>query len=149
MITADTNVLVYVADDAAPLKQRVAVQIMRRLAERSQPIGLQVIGELQNALRRKLRHPPAAAASAARDVLQTFDIFPSTETAADEALTLMSTGRLSYWDALLVISAGEAGISTLLSEDMQDGARFGGVEIVNPFSANGLSARAREALEAL
>ncbi|MDP1738989.1 MAG: PIN domain-containing protein [Caulobacter sp.] len=147
MITADTNVLVYVSDDAAPLKQRVAVQVMRRLSERRQPIGLQVVGELQNVLRRKLGHAPAVAATAARDVLQSFDVFPPTETAADEALTLMAAGRLSYWDALLVVSAGEAGVSTVLSEDMQDGARFGGVEIINPFAADGLSARARKVLE--
>jgi len=147
VITADTNVLVYVSDDDAPLKQSVAVQVMRRLAGRRQPIGLQVIGELQNVLRRKLRHPPVVAATAARNILRSFDIFLPTERAADEAMNLMAAGRLSYWDALLVMSASEAGVSALLSEDMQDGARFGGVEIINPFGRDGLSERAREALE--
>jgi predicted nucleic acid-binding protein len=147
MITADTNVLVYVSDDSEPLKQRIAAQIMRQLAERRQPIGLQVIGELQNALRRKLRHTPAAAAGAARHVLQSFDIFSPTETAAGEALTLLAAGRLSYWDALLVLSAAEVGVIALLSEDMQNGAVIGGVEIVNPFGPNGLSDRARQLLE--
>lgn len=147
MITADTNVLVYVSDDAAPLKQRVAVQVMRRLSELRQPVSLQVIGELQNALRRKLGYPPTVAATAAREILLAFDVFPPTETAADEALSLMAAGRLSYWDALLVMSASEAGVTAVLSEDMQDGARFGGVEIVNPFAPEGLSARARKVLE--
>ena len=81
-------------------------------------------------------------------MLHAFDIFLSSETAAEEALTLMASGRLSYWDALLLISARDAGVKVLLSEDMQDGFRFGAIEVVNPFGELGLSARARELLEA-
>jgi len=41
--------------------------------------------------------------------------------------------RLSFFDALIVASALEAGARRLLSEDMQAGWRFGALEIVNPF----------------
>lgn len=148
MISLDTNVLAYVSDDDAPAKQAVAGQVLAALSARRQPLGLQVIGELANVLRRKLGHPPWAAAQHARNVLHAFDIFPPTETAAEEALSLMASGRFSYWDALLLTSARENGVKVLLSEDMQDGFKFGPIEVVNPFSPDGgLSARAREVLE--
>lgn len=149
MISLDTNILVYVSDDDEPAKQAVASQLLGALNARRQPLGLQVIGELANVLRRKLGHPPWAAAQHARNVLHAFDIFPATETAAEEALSLMASGRLSYWDALLLSSAREIGVKVLLSEDMQDGFKFGTIEVVNPFASDGgLSARAKELLEA-
>ncbi len=59
----------------------------------------------------------------------------------------MATGRLSYWDALMLASAREAGCSAFISEDLQDGARLFGMEIVNPFGAQGPSPRAIELLD--
>ena len=38
---------------------------------------------------------------------------------------LMAAGRLSYWDAMVVTAARDAGCDLLLSEDLHDGARFG------------------------
>lgn len=148
MISLDTNVIVYVSDDDEASKQATAARLLAALSTRRQPLGLQVIGELANVLRRKLGHTPWAAAQHARNVLHAFDVFPPTEAAAEEALSLMASGRLSYWDALLLTSAREVGVKVLLSEDMQDGFKFGPIEVVNPFSQDGgLSARAREALE--
>ncbi|TCS16079.1 PIN domain-containing protein [Caulobacter sp. BK020] len=148
MISLDTNVLVYVSDDDEPAKQAVASELLTILGARRQPLGLQVIGELANVLSRKLRHPPWAAAQHARNVLHAFDTFPPGETAVEEALSLMASGRLGYWDALLLTSARAFGVKVMLSEDMQDGFKFGAIEVVNPFAPDGgLSLRARELLE--
>ena len=59
----------------------------------------------------------------------------------------MASGRLSYWDALMLASAREVGCTTFISEDLQDGARLFGLEIVNPFGATGPSSRVCELLE--
>ena len=40
---------------------------------------------------------------------------------------------LSFYDALIVAAAVEAGCDILYSEDMQDGRRIGGLVIANPF----------------
>ena len=57
-------------------------------------------------------------------------------------------GRASYWDALLVATAGEAGCTLILTEDLTDGAVLSGVEIHNPFAAaGGLTARAGRLLD--
>jgi predicted nucleic acid-binding protein len=147
VITADSNVFIYLWDNDAPVKLAAAQGIVTALAERDSPIGLQVIGEVQNALRRKLRQSPAQAAGNARGLLMAFRLFRPNREVALEALEMMAAGRASYWDALLLASARAAGCTTFLSEDMQDGARFGGIEIVNPFGRDGLSHRAKAALE--
>ena len=56
-------------------------------------------------------------------------------------------GRASYWDALLVATAAEAGCRLILTEDLADGTTLGGVAIHNPFAAaGGLTARTRALL---
>jgi predicted nucleic acid-binding protein len=146
MITADTNVLIYLWDNDAPEKLEVAKTVTQALFARAAPLALQVIGETQNVLRRKLRQPPWQAAQNARNLLVAFDIFVASEVNAAESLTLMAAGRLSYWDAMLVTAARDAGCTTLLSEDMHDGARFGDLEIVNPFQHAGAGGRLQQLL---
>jgi predicted nucleic acid-binding protein len=51
--------------------------------------------------------------------------------------------RFSFWDALLLASAGEAGCEAVISEDMRPGAMFGGVRIIPAFDkAGGISPEA-------
>jgi predicted nucleic acid-binding protein len=57
-------------------------------------------------------------------------------------------GRASYWDALLVATAAEAGCAVILTEDLAHGSTLGGVAIHNPFTrGGGLTARARRLLD--
>ncbi len=148
MITADTNVLIYLWDNYAADKTAVARLVVSTLIERSGPLALQVIGETQNFLGRKLRQPAWQAAQNARYLLTTFSIFSASEANASESLTLMAAGRLSYWDGMLVTAARDAGCRVMLSEDMQDGARFADLEILNPFGVGGPSERLKALLAA-
>ena len=148
MISADTNVLVYAVDDRDKAgRQAVARAVVRRLTALQQPIALQVVGELQNVLRRRLKLPPYLAMQQARNIYATFPNFAYDAGCVEIALGQAAAGRYSYWDALLLAACARAGITTLLSEDMQDGSVFQGVQIVNPFSPQGLSPRARELLQ--
>jgi predicted nucleic acid-binding protein len=49
------------------------------------------------------------------------------------ARALAEDHRLSFYDALIVASAIEAGCDIVYSEDMQHGRKFGSLTIVNPF----------------
>lgn len=147
MVTVDTNVLVYLFDDDRPEKQSIAALVMERVMQADSAIGLQAIGELQNALRHKMRRPAWQAAQSARAVLSGFRrSFAPTETAVDDALAAMSIGQLSYWDALLVASARDGGCRTIISEDMQDDGMVFGVRVLNPFGVDGPSASVRSLL---
>jgi predicted nucleic acid-binding protein len=139
VITIDTNVLICLWDGADPGKQAVAQSVVAKLSPAGAPLALQVIGETQNVLRRKLKQPPWAAAQNARNLLVAFNIFVANEANAAEALSLMAAGRVSYWDGLLLTAARDAGCTTLLTEDLQEGFRLGTLQVASPFKDGGPS----------
>ena len=147
MITADTNIFVYTVDARDALKQEIAQRVVASLKQHGYRLPLQVVGEFQNAVTRKLKMPYALAASIASTILTGFPTFPATRSAAAAALVEMAAGRLSYWDALMLASAAEAGCTVMLSEDMQGGATIFGLEIVNPFGVDGVSPHAVKFLQ--
>lgn len=49
------------------------------------------------------------------------------------AVELQQARGLSIWDALIVEASIESRCEILLSEDLQEGARFGALTVVNPF----------------
>jgi len=148
MISADTNVFVYAADDRETEgRQAVARVVVTTLAQRGQPIALQVVAELLTVLRRRLKLPAHLAGQQTRNIFAIFPNFSYDAGCVEIALAQAAAGRHSYWDALLLAACARAGVTTLLSEDMQDGSVFMGVRIVNPFSPQGLSTPAREMLE--
>lgn len=145
-MTADTNVLIHAFDPRDMRKQQVARAIVNALASGDGALGLQCVGEFQNVLRRKLKLPGWEAAQHARNLLATFATFPPSVTASTAALADLAVGRGSYFDRLLIYSAGEVGCTAMISEDAQGSVAIGGVEIVNPFGDTGVSERARELL---
>jgi predicted nucleic acid-binding protein len=50
-----------------------------------------------------------------------------------EGLRLQQRYRISWYDALIIAAANEAGCDLLYTEDLQDGAQFEGVKAKNPF----------------
>ena len=65
------------------------------------------------------------------------DGFPLVSASTDillQSLELCSRYSLSHWDSLLLAACLEAGVETLYSEDLQDGANYGDVRVVNPFA---------------
>lgn len=145
-LTIDTNVLVYSVDEREPEKQMVARELLWQLERRDAAVALQVVGEFQNAARRRLKRTAREAAAMAAGVLAAFGSFGYTLRDVETALDRVVRGQIGYWDALLVSTAERAGQSVLFSEDMADGTRHGRLEIVNPFGPAGFSARARTIL---
>jgi len=135
--TLDSNVLVYVVDGRAGAKHEVARRIIPAAARRDCWLTLQAVSEFYAAVSRKRIVPDALAAERAVDWLTAFRCVPVSEQAIRTALPLAVAGRASYWDALLVATAAEAGCAVVLTEDMADGAILGGVRIHNPFTAAG------------
>ncbi|MBW0150439.1 MAG: PIN domain-containing protein [Phenylobacterium sp.] len=147
IVSADTNVFVYALDDRDASKQAIARAVIAALAEQEQPIALQVVGEVQNALRRRLKMPAPHAAQQARNLFVTFPSFAYDDACVDLALAYAGAGRFGYWDGLLLAACGRAGVQALLSEDMQDGQTIGGVQIINPFGPDGLTKAASQTLQ--
>ncbi len=144
--TLDTNLLIYVNDPRDRLKQALAQQILAAAAKSDCHLGLQSIGEFYSASVRKKILPPAQAAREVMSFLAAFPSFPASLGAHQTAAREAAAGHFSYWDCVLLASAAEAGCTTMLSEDMKDGARLGAITVRNPFGPTGLSAAAAAAL---
>jgi predicted nucleic acid-binding protein len=135
--TLDTNLLVYAIDSAAGDRHRLAGEIVERAVRLDCWLTLQAISEFYAVVSRKRIVPLPDAAAQAADWL---DLFPSTaasESAVRIALADAAARRASYWDALLIATAGEAGCTTILTENLADGGVLAGVQIHNPFAAQG------------
>jgi predicted nucleic acid-binding protein len=125
---AMTNVLVYTATSDAR-KQR-AVECLGR----SGWVSVQVLNEFIHVARRKLRHDwPQIELALGLLRASLDDVVPVTLNTHIGAVSLAREHGLSFYDALIVAAAVEAGCDTLYSEDMQHGRTIGGLTIVNPF----------------
>jgi predicted nucleic acid-binding protein len=145
--TLDTNLLVYAIDSAAGDRHQLARDIVEHAVRLDCWLTLQAVSEFYAAVSRKGIIPPTDAAAQAADWLELFPCVPASESAVRTALADAAAGRASYWDSLLVATAGEAGCVVILTEDLADGTELGSVRIHNPFDAvGGLTARTRRLL---
>jgi predicted nucleic acid-binding protein len=125
----DTNVLLYAfSADVAKAEKAEA------LLARGGVVGVQVLNEFASVARRKMN----MAWSEIEDVLSLIrrrcSVRPLTLQIHEHALKLASRHGFSWYDALVVSAALEAGCRELLSEDLRDGLLVDGtLRIRNPF----------------
>jgi predicted nucleic acid-binding protein len=140
-IGLDTNILVYTVDSQdADMCWRAQEIVRLAVSSDCCVIALQTVGEFYAAVTRKGLQSRDAAAQQARDWIRLFPVVEPRAVDAEDALAATVAGRLSYWDGLLLAALRRAGCTTLLTEDMQDGAVHGGVTIRNPFAGDRLPA---------
>jgi predicted nucleic acid-binding protein len=145
--TLDTNLLVYSVDVDAGTRHQLALRIVDKAPDVDCWLTLQSLSEFYAVVMRKRLMPAADAAAQVNDWLSFFPVIAVSANAVRTALTDAVAGRASYWDALLVATAAEAGCAVILTEDLAHGTRLGGVEIHNPFDpGGGLTARAQRLL---
>ena len=113
----DSNVLIYALTRDDP-----RATVAGRLLLEGGAISMQVLNEVANVARRKLKLSWAEV-SQALAALRVLCAAPTPLTLAthEAALALADRYQFSFYDALIVASALEAGCTTLLSEDLHDG----------------------------
>ena len=127
----DTNILVY-AQQAGGKADRA-----RALLASGGKLSVQVLNEFTAVSRRKQGKEWHEIGEAISDLLALVD--PPLALTLDlhgAARALAEEHRLSFYDALIVVSAIEAGCNVLYSEDMQHGRTIGGLAIANPLLEN-------------
>ena len=132
-VFVDSNIFLYAVDDADPHKQGVARDWRAELwKSRLGRVSFQVLSEFYvNAV----RLTPVASNEARAEVRDLLAWNPLAVDAAviERGWKLQDRYRISYWDALIVAAAQTASCGFLLTEDLQDGQKLDGVEVVNPF----------------
>lgn len=131
----DTNVLLYARDASEPDKQPLAQRWLDTLWEqRTGRLSVQVLNEYYVAATRKLR--PGLERGVARADVQDLMAWRPVRlgpSIIEDAWWLEERFSLSYWDALIVAAAREAGCRHLLTEDLQHGQDLDGVTVIDPF----------------
>jgi predicted nucleic acid-binding protein len=129
----DTNVLAYVASGDA-----VKADIAESIIAKGGVISVQVLNELSNVARRKMRltwQDTRHFLSLMRGFLT---VQPITVETHEAGLRLAERYNLSIYDSMIVASALGAGCDLLWSEDMEHGMVLDeGLRIVNPFRVGG------------
>ena len=130
LVFVDTNVLLYARDESETAKRARAQAWLEHLWQERQ-----VLSEYYVNLKR-LGGSRLPADEAWERVSR---YFAWTPLAADEALLRLSRQierryRISWWDSMVVGAAQLQDCSLLLTEDLRDGAVFGGVRVRSPFT---------------
>jgi predicted nucleic acid-binding protein len=119
---------VYAEDRDAKAKHDVARDLIVELwDDRNGVLSVQVLQEFYVNVTRKLRKPLTYAK--ALEVVEEY----LTWSIVENAIELQQRAHLSFWDAMVVQAAIEAGCDKLYSEDLNAGQRFGSLVVVNPF----------------
>ena len=134
----DTNVLVYAHDTDAGARHAAAKTLLAELWDnRNGSLSTQVLQEFYSVVTRKFK-PPMPRAKA-RAIVAAYGEWCDVATEPQlivAASRLEEEHRLSFWDSLIVQAAIQVGAELLVSEDMQNGRRFGALTIENPFAEN-------------
>jgi len=129
----DTNVLVYADDKAVPAKQRRALDLIaEHRRARTGVVSLQVLQEYFVTVTRKLHLDPRIARRKV-ELIAEFDVASPEVADILAAIDLHRLHGVSFWDALVLRAAKQAGCSILLAEDVQGNREIDGLQIVNPF----------------
>ena len=125
----DTNVLMYLTSGDLAKADRAEAVVREGGA-----ISVQVLNEIANVARRKLRMSWQDTRSFLSSMRGLLTVHPVTTETHELGMTLAERYKLSIFDALITASALLAECDRLWSEDMQDGMAIDKrLRIVNPF----------------
>lgn len=132
----DTNVLVYAHDRSAGEKHTRARELVLALWESGDGcLSVQVLQEFYVTVTRKVADPIGLhmAAQLVADLGAWTVHRPGVEDVLD-AIRLQARYAISFWDAMILTSAGQLSCDMLWSEDLNAGQTYGAVEVRNPFA---------------
>ncbi len=135
LVFVDTNVLVYLRDSRAPLRQQQAAEWIGHLWEsRLGRLSVQVLHEYYVTVTAKLK-PGLAEEEAREDVLAlgAWSPLPISLPLTEKAWETQARWGFSFWDSLIVAAARAQGCSVLLTEDLAHGQDLDGIQVVSPF----------------
>jgi len=132
-IFLDANILVYALDRRDPDKRKRAARVLRSVQERGGGvISTQVLQECYVAATIKLGIEPLTAKEALVK-LKALELVLVDFALIQDAIDTSILNRISFWDALIVVSAAKAACAELWTEDLNDGQLIRGVRVRKPF----------------
>lgn len=131
----DTNIIVYAFDASSPDKRSRSLELIEQLGnEHRLVLSTQVLQESYNVLTRKLDMSGAIAERALR-TLARHHLIKTDAALLWAAMNRHQNGSIAFYDSIIVEAAIRGECGTLLSEDLQDGRRYGTLTIDNPYAS--------------
>jgi predicted nucleic acid-binding protein len=130
----DTNVLLY-AISRDPAERDKAQRANDILSQRELALSVQVLQEFYVQATRASR-PDAITHQQAVQLIESFQRFQVLDITTGIMMAALHTRKrfqLSYWDAAIIEAARVMGCDHVLSEDLNDGQDYAGVQVSNPF----------------
>jgi predicted nucleic acid-binding protein len=125
----DTNILLYLASDQSGKADRA-----ERLVADGGTISVQVLNEIANVARRKMRMSWTETHGFLEMLRGLLPVVPVTVETHETGIALAERYGFSIYDAMIAASAHLSGCDKLWSEDMQHGMAVDDrLQIVNPF----------------
>jgi predicted nucleic acid-binding protein len=134
-IFIDTNILIYAYDATAGEKHASASNLLIDLwNSRLGVVSTQVLQEFFVNVVQKIPKPidKRIAKEIVKDLLKWHVVVINGNSILD-AIDISSRYRYSFWDAMIIESAIRGNARILMTEDLQNGQKIGGVTIKNPF----------------
>lgn len=126
----DTNVLLYLAS-----ADEAKARCVEELLQDGGTVSVQVLNEIANVLRRKMRTPWKKALPFVHQFPLILTVVPVTLQVHETGLRLAERYEFSVYDGMIVSAALIADCTTLFSEDMHNGLVVdGSLTIRNPFA---------------
>jgi predicted nucleic acid-binding protein len=135
----DTNILIYAMDQAEPVKQKQSRLLLKEINAESHSgvISTQILQEFYVITTKKLNLDPLLIKSIMLS-FENYEVVTIHAGLIQAAIDCSILNRVSFWDALVIVSAESACCDRLLSEDLNHGQIIRGVKIENPFIKSNL-----------
>jgi predicted nucleic acid-binding protein len=131
----DSNVLVYAYDVSNTKKQRAAREFLKNGITARFVISTQVLAEFAAAMLHKISPPASAdAVMEALDALAALRLIVPDHELVRRAVEARVSYGLHFYDGMIVAAAERAGCERIWSEDFNEGQKYFGVTIANPFN---------------
>ena len=130
----DTNIVAYAYDESKPQKQQLARQLLEGAVVGKVVISTQVLAEFAAVMLHKVSPPATAnAVVKALDALASIRLITPDAELVRRAVEARSSYGIHFYDGMIVAAAERAGCARIWSEDLNDGQKYFGVAVENPF----------------
>lgn len=130
----DSNLVVYANDRRDAQKQSRALEVLRQLMTAGNgALSTQVLQEYANTALTKLEQEPQVVIRQIK-LLECLTVVVPSPTSVRRTVEVRNAYNISFWDAAIVAAAESAECDIILSEDLNAGQYYAGIQVVNPFS---------------
>jgi len=130
----DTNLLVYANDQREIDKQSRAIEVIQQLMRaQNGMLSIQVLQEYANVAIKKLRQESAVVLRQLK-LLESLRVISPNPAMVRRSIEICVSYQVGFWNAGIIAAAESGDADLILSEDLNAGQFYAGIEIINPFS---------------